>query len=160
MAEVYADSLLCCGCPRINVLRLRLQVERVDEEVKVRLSFEEKMDKAEIKRKTKVMDEVIRSALTEDDDVRALREEKRKLVLEEKKLKALRDGLKSDANLQRKQDMLAEKTRQRRLQAQISEAKRRQVRYSTSNGPVHDSRGSPLGVLGFGREGRGARRGY
>eukprot|EP01052_Picozoa_sp_SAG31_P037455 SAG31_NODE_4840_length_2912_cov_1.530750_1_plen_132_part_00 len=34
--------------------------------------------------------------------LKALREEKRKLVLEEKRLKALRDGLKSDANLQRK----------------------------------------------------------
>ena len=79
----------------------------------MRLSFEEKMNKAEGKRKGRVKDEVIRSALVEDDDVLALREEKRKLVLEEKRLKALRDGLKSDANLQRKKDRLAEETRQR-----------------------------------------------
>ena len=49
------------------------------------------------------------------------------LDAEEKRLKALRDGLKSDANLQRKKDRLAEETRQRQLRAQIAEAKRRQV---------------------------------
>lgn len=42
-----------------------LQTERIDEEVKVRLSFEDKMNKAEDKRKERVMDEVIRSALVE-----------------------------------------------------------------------------------------------
>lgn len=47
----------------------------------------------------------------QDDDVFALREEKRKLVLEEKRLKALRDGLKSDANLQRKKDRLVRRHR-------------------------------------------------
>eukprot|EP01051_Picozoa_sp_SAG22_P021955 SAG22_NODE_5064_length_1095_cov_1.307229_1_plen_250_part_10 len=103
------------------------ETERIDEEVQVRLSFEGKMTKAEGKRKMKVMDEVIRSALVEEDDVAALREEKRKLVAEEKRLHALSGTLKSDANLQRKKDRIAEETRQRQLRAQIAEAKRRQV---------------------------------
>jgi hypothetical protein len=54
----------------------------------------------------KVMDAVIRSALVEDDHVALLREEKRKLLIEEKRLKAVAGSMKSDANLQRKKDMI------------------------------------------------------
>ena len=72
----------------------------------VRLQFEEKLQVVDGKRKEKVMDAVIRSALTEEDHVARLREEKRKLLIEEKRLLALRDMQKSDANLQRKKDML------------------------------------------------------
>jgi hypothetical protein len=82
------------------------ETERIDEEVMVRLQFEEKLQVVDTKRKEKVMDAVIRSALTEEDHVARLREEKRKLLIEQKRLLALRDMQKSDANLQRKKDML------------------------------------------------------
>jgi hypothetical protein len=72
----------------------------------VRLQFEDKLQVVDTKRKEKVMDAVIRSALTEEDHVARLREEKRKLLIEQKRLLALRDMQKSDANLQRKKDML------------------------------------------------------
>lgn len=82
------------------------ETERIDEEVMVRLQFEDKLQVVDSKRKEKVMDAVIRSALTEEDHVARLREEKRKLLIEQKRLLALRDMQKSDANLQRKKDML------------------------------------------------------
>ena len=72
----------------------------------MRLQFEDKLQVVDTKRKEKVMDAVIRSALTEEDHVARLREEKRKLLIEQKRLLALRDMQKSDANLQRKKDML------------------------------------------------------
>jgi len=103
------------------------ETERIDEEVQVRLQFEEQMGAAETKRKMKVMDAVIRSALVEDDHVALLREEKRKLLIEEKRLKAVAGSMKSDANLQRKKDMIAETTRQRRMQAELASEKRKQV---------------------------------
>lgn len=82
------------------------ETERIDEEVMVRLQFEDKLQVVDTKRKEKVMDAVIRSALVEEDHVARLREEKRKLLIEQKRLLALRDMQKSDANLQRKKDML------------------------------------------------------
>ena len=82
------------------------ETERIDEEVLVRLKFEEQVTLADGKRKERVMDEVIRSALTEEDHVSRLRAEKVKLLVEQKRLKALRDMQKADSNLQRKQDML------------------------------------------------------
>ena len=124
------------------------ETERIDEEVLVRLKFEEQVTLADSKRKERVMDEVIRSALTEEDHVSRLRAEKVKLLVEQKRLKALRDMQKADSNLQRKQDMLvpgtlsssaaavalmsrclkqAERTRQRRLQAELAKEKRAQV---------------------------------
>ena len=45
------------------------------------------------------MDEVLRSALTEEDHVARLRKEKRKLLIEQKRLKAMKDMQKSDANI-------------------------------------------------------------
>jgi hypothetical protein len=86
------------------------ETERIDEEVMVRLQFEDKLQVVDTKRKEKVMDAVIRSALTEEDHVARLREEKRKLLIEQKRLLALRDMQKSDANLQRKKDMLVSQT--------------------------------------------------
>lgn len=109
------------------VIDLVAETERIDEEVSVRVQYEEKMVAAESKRKVKVMDMVIRSALVEDEHVAMLREEKRKLRIEEKRLKAVAGSLKSDSNLQRKKDMMAEKTRQRQMMAELAKEKRKQV---------------------------------
>ena len=69
--------------------------------LQVRVAFEEKLQVVDTKRKERVMDEVIRSALTEEDHVARLREEKRKLLIEQKRLKAMKDMQKSDANLRK-----------------------------------------------------------
>merc|ERR1712166_543353 len=65
--------------------------ERVDEELTVRTLSESKRLRVLKKKKARVKTDIILKALAETDDLAALRAEKRALVDEERKLRALRD---------------------------------------------------------------------
>jgi len=65
--------------------------ERIDEEFQVRTKEESKRSKMLNKKKAKVKNEIILKALAEDDQLEALRQEKRALAEEEKRLRAMRD---------------------------------------------------------------------
>ncbi|OQS07055.1 hypothetical protein THRCLA_00937 [Thraustotheca clavata] len=89
--------------------------ERLDEENRVRLAEESRRLKA-LENKTKqVKNDIILKALQETSDLEALRREKRVIIEEEKRLKALLDLEKTNSH--RKMDMLA---------AQNAEKKRKQ----------------------------------
>jgi hypothetical protein len=78
--------------------------ERADEENRVRLKEEMKRQSKLVKRKEMVKGEIILQALSEVSDLEALRQEKRNILAEEKRLKALLDLEK--AKTKRKQDLL------------------------------------------------------
>merc|ERR1712166_341845 len=65
--------------------------ERIDEELRVRQRFEAKRLKVLAKKKDRVKSDIILKALAETDDLAALGAEKRALMDEEKRLKAMRD---------------------------------------------------------------------
>merc|ERR1711934_183162 len=65
--------------------------ERIDEEFTVRTKEEARRTKLLAKKKAKVKNEIILKALAEHDDLGALREEKRVLADETKRLRAMRD---------------------------------------------------------------------
>jgi len=65
--------------------------ERIDEEFQVRTKEESRRSKSLAKKKAKVKNEIILKALAETDDLEALRQEKRALAEEEKRLRAMRD---------------------------------------------------------------------
>jgi len=65
--------------------------ERIDEEFQVRSKEETRRAKLLAKKKAKVKNEIILKALAEHDDLGALRQEKRALAEETKRLRAMRD---------------------------------------------------------------------
>lgn len=78
------------------------------------------------KKKTKVKNDIILKALAEASDLDMLREEKRMIQLEEKRLKALLDLEKTNAS--RKSDLLAAKhaeNRRKKAKADFRRAKKR-----------------------------------
>ena len=79
--------------------------ERVEEEQKYRLKEQLRRQDVAVRRKESVKNEIILQALGEVSDLEALREEKRNIILEEKRLKALLDIEK--AKTKRKADRLA-----------------------------------------------------
>jgi hypothetical protein len=92
--------------------------ERIDEETHFRLREEARRQKAIQKRKQKVKNDIILMALAEDSDLNALRQEKRAIMVEEKRLKALLDI--ERAKLRRKQDLMAaQRAERQRHQAKL-----------------------------------------
>ncbi|EQC26591.1 hypothetical protein SDRG_15531 [Saprolegnia diclina VS20] len=89
--------------------------ERLDEENRVRLAEEARRIRALEKKTKQVKNDIILKALQETSDLDALRREKRVIMEEEKRLKALLDLEKTNSH--RKMDMLA---------AQNAEKKRKQ----------------------------------
>ncbi|KAF0695780.1 Aste57867_13431 [Aphanomyces stellatus] len=86
--------------------------ERLDEENRVRL-MEESRRLRDLERKTKqVKNDIILKALQETSDLEALRREKRVIMEEEKRLKALLDLEKTNSH--RKMDMLAAQNAEKR----------------------------------------------
>jgi ParB-like chromosome segregation protein Spo0J len=75
-------------------------------------------------RKTKVKNEIILKALSEQSDLDALRREKRAIQLEEKRLRALLDLEKTNGH--RKQDLLAAQRAERHRKQQEVEYRRKQ----------------------------------
>ena len=63
--------------------------ERIDEEHKVRMHQQVRRHKTHEKRRENIKNEIILQALEENNEVDALRREKRKILEEEKRLKAL-----------------------------------------------------------------------
>jgi hypothetical protein len=86
-------------------INLLAQSERIDEDAKVRLHDEARRQRQLESRKDQVKTEIILKALSETSDLEALRQEKRAIVLEERRLKALLDL--ERAKLRKKEDMLA-----------------------------------------------------
>ena len=79
---------------------------------------QQKSEKLIRKRKEKLKNEIILKALSEESDLLALRDEKRAILMEERRLKALLDL--ERANLRRKQDLLAaQRAERKRHQAKI-----------------------------------------
>eukprot|EP00753_Platysulcus_tardus_P000845 PLAT10746.3.p1 GENE.PLAT10746.3~~PLAT10746.3.p1 ORF type:complete len:613 (+),score=334.17 PLAT10746.3:159-1997(+) len=70
---------------------LLAEQERIDEENRVRLQAESRRARAVERRKERIKNEIILKALAETSDLEALREEKRLIQLEERRLKALLD---------------------------------------------------------------------
>eukprot|EP00941_MAST-03F_sp_MAST-3F-sp1_P005981 g5981.t1 len=79
--------------------------DRIGEETHFRLKEELRRERTVAKRKRKVKNDIILMALAEESDLNALRQEKRAIMVEEKRLKALLDI--ERAKLRRKQDLMA-----------------------------------------------------
>ena len=80
------------------------ETERIDEENRVRLRQERRRARQAEQRKQSLKNTIIRKALTEETDLDTLRMEKRAIIDEERRLKALLDLEKASAK--RKQDLL------------------------------------------------------
>lgn len=80
------------------------ETERIDEENRVRLRQEQRKARVALERKTRLKNTIIRKALTEATDLDTLRQEKRAIIAEERRLKSLLDLEKASAA--RKQDLL------------------------------------------------------
>jgi len=98
--------------------------ERVDEEIRVRIQYEEELMKAEQMRKQRVMEEVIRKSLTEHDDIAQLRREKIRLLQEERRLRSLAEAEKSAANASRSGEKWAGRAEENEQRNAIEKAKR------------------------------------
>jgi len=104
------------------VVDLLAQAERTDEEKRMRERRARLQETKQKKRMERVKNDIILKALSETSDLEALREEKRAILLQEKRLRALLDLEK--AKLKRKEDLLAAK----RAERQRREAKLRHRR--------------------------------
>eukprot|EP00940_MAST-03C_sp_MAST-3C-sp2_P001774 g1774.t1 len=92
--------------------------QRIEEETRVRQREEQRRRKRLEKRKAKVKNDIILKALAEDSDLLSLREEKRAIMMEEMRIKALLDLEKT--KLRRKQDLLAaQRAERKRHEAKI-----------------------------------------
>lgn len=100
--------------------------ERIDEENRVRLREQQRRQKHNEKMREKVKNEIILKALSEASDLEALRQEKRAIQLEEKRLKALLDL--ERAGQHRKADLLAAQRAERHRKSAKSEYYRQQYR--------------------------------
>jgi hypothetical protein len=100
--------------------------ERIDEENKIRIRENMTREKGLNRRKEKVKNEIILKALAEASDLEALRQEKRLIATEEKRLKALLDLEKTNGH--RKGDLLAAQRAERQRKQVQAEYRRQQVR--------------------------------
>jgi hypothetical protein len=98
--------------------------ERVDEENKVRLREEARRAKAAERRRIQAKNDIILEALTEASDLEALRREKRAIIEEERRLKALLDLEKTNGH--RKAQMLAAQRAEKQRHATKAAYRRRQ----------------------------------
>lgn len=99
-------------------VNLVAQSQKIEEETRFRNHRQQKSEKLIRKRKEKLKNEIILKALSEESDLLALRDEKRAILMEERRLKALLDL--ERANLRRKQDLLAaQRAERKRHQAKI-----------------------------------------
>ncbi len=105
---------------------LLAETERIDEENRVRLAEETRRAKRLDTRKRKVKDAILLKAVEESNDLDVLREEKRLIAGEEKRLKALLDLEKTNAR--RKQDLLAAQRAERQRKQMQLEFKRKERR--------------------------------
>ena len=109
------------------LVNLIAETERIDEESRVRSSEAGKLSDKLSKRRCKVKNDIILKALQESSDLDALRAEKRLIVEEERRLKALIEVEKT--NLSTKQDLMAavraEKQR-KEMQREFRRQKRQQ----------------------------------
>merc|ERR1719247_784514 len=98
--------------------------ERIDEENQIRFRVESKREKQLTKQKQRVKNEIILKALSETSDLEALRQEKRAIQMEEKRLKALLDLEKTNGH--RKQDQQAATRAERQRKQAIQQHSRTQ----------------------------------
>lgn len=100
------------------------ETERIEEEARIRLRDEAERSKKMEKKKQRVKNNIMLKALAEASDLELLREEKRMIQIEEKRLKALLDLEKTKAS--RKADLLAAKQAETRRKKQKAEYRRQQ----------------------------------
>lgn len=87
------------------LVNLIAESERIDEEHRARVADAAARERTLDKRRSKVKNDIILKALQEASDLEALRAEKRLIIEEERRLKALIEVEKT--NLNRKQDLMA-----------------------------------------------------
>ena len=105
--------------------------ERADEENRVRLREEARRARVAAMRMERAKNDIILQALTEDSDLDALRREKRAILEEERRLKALLDIEKTQAN--RKMQVLAAHRAEKQRHAAKGEYRRRQFTAALEN---------------------------
>ncbi|KAG6614916.1 uncharacterized protein IUM83_08775 [Phytophthora cinnamomi] len=98
--------------------------ERLDEEHRLRMMERARRSRELEKRAKAAKSEVILKALTETSDLELLRREKRAIIDEEKRLKALLDLEKTNSH--RKMDLLAARNAEKRRRQEKEEYRRRQ----------------------------------
>lgn len=98
--------------------------ERLDEEHRLRMMERARRSRELEKRAKAAKSEVILKALTETPDLELLRREKRAIIDEEKRLKALLDLEKTNSH--RKMDLLAARNAEKRRRQEKEEYRRRQ----------------------------------
>eukprot|EP00949_MAST-11_sp_MAST-11-sp1_P001453 g1453.t1 len=103
--------------------------ERIDEENRVRLEEEARRERMLQRRKANIKNEIILKALGEASDLDALRQEKRLIAVEEKRLKALLTLEKSKGH--RKADLLAAQRAERQRKQVQAEYRRQKLREET-----------------------------
>lgn len=114
--------------------------ERIFEENRTRLEEEQKLRKEVYDRKEKAKTDIILKALAEFSDLEALRREKRAIIEEEQRLKALLTLEKANQNA--KQDRIAaERAERQRAQAKLAY---RREQYMASIGEVVREEGKAL----------------
>mmetsp|Transcript_25758 Transcript_25758/g.38049 ORF Transcript_25758/g.38049 Transcript_25758/m.38049 type:complete len:221 (+) Transcript_25758:140-802(+) len=96
--------------------------ERIDEENKVRLTEQIRRERMLEKRRQEAKNDIILRALQEGNELDALRREKRKILEEERRLKALIEIEKTNAH--RKEDRLAAERAERRRKTAKSDFQR------------------------------------
>ena len=101
--------------------------ERLEEGNRVRLREEARRERALEKRKQKVKNEIVLRALQEASDLEALRAEKRMIIKEENRLKAMLDLEK--ANSCRKSDLMAASAERQRKQMQLDYRRQQRLEY-------------------------------
>ncbi|KAG1709984.1 hypothetical protein DVH05_016993 [Phytophthora capsici] len=100
--------------------------ERLDEEHRLRMMERARREREFERRAKEAKSEVILKALTETSDLELLRREKRAIIDEEKRLKALLDLEKTNSH--RKMDLLAARNAEKRRRQEKEEYRRRQRR--------------------------------
>ncbi|KAF1783373.1 hypothetical protein GQ600_9418 [Phytophthora cactorum] len=98
--------------------------ERLDEEHRLRMMERARRDRELERRAKEAKSEVILKALTETSDLELLRREKRAIIDEEKRLKALLDLEKTNSH--RKTDLIAARNAEKRRRQEKEEYRRRQ----------------------------------
>ncbi|KAK1943364.1 hypothetical protein P3T76_004760 [Phytophthora citrophthora] len=98
--------------------------ERLDEEHRLRMMERARRERELERRAKEAKSEVILKALTETSDLELLRREKRAIIDEEKRLKALLDLEKTNSH--RKMDLLAARNAEKRRRQEKEEYRRRQ----------------------------------
>ncbi|GLE01800.1 hypothetical protein PINS_up010638 [Pythium insidiosum] len=113
---------------RVNLVA---ENERLDEENRLRMMEEARHARLLAKRAEKAKQEVILKALTESSDLELLRREKRAIIDEEKRLKALMDLEKTNSH--RKMDLIAAKNAEKHRRQEREEYRRASGRSNWSS---------------------------